>query len=75
VNNAKQTIQHPGVTMATETSAWAKAEEHGCDMSLIEDNLRKTPTQRIRTHQQALNTAVMLRKAMEKKHAKHGTTA
>ncbi len=61
--------------MATEISAWKKAAQYGCDMSLLEDNLLKTPTQRIRMHQRALNTAAILRKAMEKKHARHGIAA
>ncbi len=59
--------------MVHEISAWGKAEQYGCDMSLLEENLRKTPNQRIKAHQQALNTVVILRKAMEKKHARHGT--
>ena len=57
-----------------QTSAWKLAEEYGCDMSLLEDNLRKTPSERIKSHQRALNTALMLRKAMEKRHARHGFT-
>jgi hypothetical protein len=61
--------------MANAQTAWEKAIEYGCDMSLLEENLRKTPTQRIRAHQRALNTAIMLRNAMEKKHAGHGTAA
>ena len=61
--------------MVNERSAWEAAAQYGCDMSLLEENLRKTPIQRIRLHQQALNTAVMLRNAMEKKHAGHGTAA
>jgi len=44
-------------------------------MSLLEDNLRKTPAERIKTHQRALNTATMLREAMEKQHARHGAGA
>ncbi|MCK5849470.1 MAG: hypothetical protein KAH23_01045 [Kiritimatiellae bacterium] len=51
-----------------KSSAWDMAAKYGCDMSLLEDNLRKTPAERIRTHQRALNTAIMLRKAMEKRH-------
>ena len=53
--------------MVNERSAWEAAAQYGCDMSLLDENLRKTPTQRIRLHQQALNTAVMLRNAMEKR--------
>ena len=53
----------------TQSSAWDAAAKNGCDMSLLEDNLRKTPGERIKTHQRALNTAIMLREAMEKRHA------
>jgi hypothetical protein len=49
--------------------AWKAAEDYGCDMSLIERNLKLTPAQRIRAHSQALNLAVMLRKAMERRRA------
>ncbi|MCK5529495.1 MAG: hypothetical protein KAI74_07405 [Kiritimatiellae bacterium] len=58
-----------------QTSAWMLAEEYGCDMSLLETNLRKSPSERIKAHQHALNTALMLRKAMEKHHARDGYTA
>jgi hypothetical protein len=51
-------------------SAWNAAEEQGYDMSLIESNLRKTPYERIRAHGRALATAVMLRKAMEKRNGR-----
>jgi hypothetical protein len=54
-------------------SAWEIAARNGYDMSLLEDNLRKTPVERIKTHQRALNTALMLRKAVEKQHAGHGS--
>ena len=51
-------------------SAWKVAEAYGCDMSLIESNLRKTPQERIRAHSRALATATTLRAAMEKRHAR-----
>ncbi len=57
----------------TDTSAWTLAKEYGCDMSLLADNLHKTPSARIKAHQRALNTAIMLRKAMEKQYAGHGS--
>ena len=50
--------------------AWNAAEKEGYDMSLVESNLRKTPYERIRVHSRALATAVMLRRAMEKRHAR-----
>jgi hypothetical protein len=34
-------------------------------MSLIEDNLRRTPIERLRAHNRALETILILRKAME----------
>ena len=47
--------------------AWKAAEAYGCDMSLIEINLRKTPAERIRDHSHALATATALREAMEQR--------
>jgi hypothetical protein len=49
-------------------SAWEEAEAEGIDMSLIEDNLRKTPLERIREHDRALRLALKLRKAMQERH-------
>jgi lipopolysaccharide biosynthesis protein len=49
--------------------AWKAAEKEGYDMSLVEGNLRKTPYERIRAHNRALATVVMLRRAMEKRRA------
>jgi hypothetical protein len=49
--------------------AWAAAEAYGCDMSLIEASLRKTPRERIHAHCRALATAVALRNAMESRPA------
>lgn len=46
-------------------SAWDEAAAEGIDMSLIEDNLRKTPLQRIQAHDRALRLALKLRKAMQ----------
>ncbi len=44
-----------------------KAEAYGIDVSLIRANLRLTPTQRLRRHDQTLTTIEKLRKAMDKK--------
>ena len=44
-----------------------KAEAYGIDVSLIRANLRLTPTQRLRRHDQMLATQRKLRMAMEKK--------
>jgi hypothetical protein len=51
------------------TDAWKAAEEYGCDMSLIERNLKLTPAERIRALSQALNLAATLRNAMERRRA------
>ncbi len=53
--------QHPD-------SDWARAEQAGLDMSLVEANLRRTPLERLRQHDRALNTALLLRKAMKEQH-------
>ena len=39
------------------------AEEYGCDLSLIENNLKKSVQERIRQHSRALATALALRQA------------
>jgi hypothetical protein len=39
------------------------AADYGIDVSLLISNLQKTPAERIRLHQIALNTADKLRKA------------
>lgn len=45
--------------------AWRAAEEYGLDMSLVVDSLRRPVSERIRLHQGALDTLLMLRKAYE----------
>jgi hypothetical protein len=55
---------------AGKSTAWSAAEKEGYDMSLVACNLRKTPYERIRAHSRALATAVMLRRAMQKRHAR-----
>jgi len=57
------------VRSATQRSAgpaWKAAETYGCDMSLIESNLLKTPADRLRAHANALDAAIELREAMER---------
>jgi hypothetical protein len=39
------------------------ASDYGIDVSMLADNLKRTPAERIRRHQIALNTAEKLRKA------------
>jgi hypothetical protein len=42
------------------------AIEYGIDVTTLYDNLRRTPAERIRRHQIALNTANKLRQARRK---------
>jgi hypothetical protein len=53
--------------LKTDGPAWQAAEEFGVDMAQLEANLMKTPWERIQQHSRALNTAILLREAMEKK--------
>ena len=46
-----------------DTAAWREAEAMGIDLPMLYDNIRKTPTERIRAHASALNCATMLRAA------------
>jgi hypothetical protein len=39
------------------------AADYGIDISMLIDNLKRTPAERIRRHQIALNTVKLLRKA------------
>ena len=41
--------------------AWQAAEEYGCDMSVVEANLRLAPAQRLRQHDRSLRMALDLR--------------
>jgi len=59
----KSTVQSAG-------PAWHAAEQFGCDMSLLEINLNRTPEERIRAHSRALATLTALREAMEKRNAR-----
>lgn len=42
------------------------AAEYGIDISMLIDNLKRSPAERIRRHQIALNTAKKLRKAKKR---------
>ena len=53
----------------SKSVAWKAAEKEDYDMSLVESNLRRTPCERIRAHNRALATAVMLRQAMKERNA------
>lgn len=53
--------------MQKDTAVQEEAEAYGIDISLIRANLRLTPTERLRRHDQTLTTIEKLRKAMDKK--------
>ena len=45
-------------------TAWESARQAGFDMDLLEENLRLTPGERLRRHENAVVTAQRLRQAM-----------
>ena len=47
---------HESEKLAREIPAWAKAKEYGIDIAMLYDNIKLTPTERIRRHQIAVNT-------------------
>ncbi len=49
------------------SSARAAAEAYGIDMSLLDENLSKTPEERIQQQSDAQNAIFELRKAMEER--------
>ena len=57
----------------TEPSAIKQAEEYGVDISLLIENLRRSPTERLRRHQAMLEFVAELRRAGQKKRG-GGTT-
>lgn len=61
-------LEAPG-TESDQRSAWATARDYGCDMSLLESTLHKTPLERIRAHGRVLTVALTLREAMERRPA------
>lgn len=53
-----------------EGPAWQMARAYGIDVSLLEDNLRLTPLERIRAHAHALNEALILQEAIRVQHGR-----
>ena len=51
-------------------SAWQAAEAAGFDMSVVAENLRLTPWERVVAHGRVLRMAQMLRAAMEQQHGR-----
>jgi hypothetical protein len=43
-------------------SAWKAAEDYGIDMALLVANLKRTPLERMRRHDAALNACLALRR-------------
>jgi hypothetical protein len=50
--------------------AWRAASEYGFDMSLVEDALRKTPEERLDSHQRVLDMILELKQSGEPHAAK-----
>jgi len=50
--------------------AWARAEAYGVDMNLLEINLRRTPLERIRANQDALDLIEALQRAYKRRNVK-----
>jgi hypothetical protein len=44
----------PQAAFAAKEDAWTAAAAYGCDMSLLEASLRRTPAERVRVHRSAL---------------------
>jgi hypothetical protein len=54
---------HRRTTHPERTDPIQKTIDYGIDILMLSENLKRTPTERIRRHQIAINTALMLRKA------------
>ena len=52
--------------LSARQGAWRKAVAFGCDLPLLEENLRRTPAERLQKHARALATLGMLKTAGEK---------
>jgi len=58
------------VAMVRKKSRWQVAEEFGVDTTLLQVNLEKSPTQRVRDHLSALELADRLRNAGRRYYAR-----
>ena len=58
---AKESVQSE--KNGKQTDAVKAAIEYGVDISILKDNLKRTPAERIKRHQIALNTVEKLKKA------------
>jgi len=59
-----------GTTLKEAPPAYRVSADSDIDLSLLRDNLAKTPWERMQANDDALNFAESLRTAMEKRHAK-----
>ena len=53
-----------------KSDPWKAAEAFGCDMALLEENLRMKPDERLRAHQAALNLVEELQRGSPKHHVR-----
>jgi hypothetical protein len=51
----KKNATHQLKRASVVEDAWAAAAAYGCDMNLLERSLQRTPAERIRVHQMALD--------------------
>ena len=58
--------------MICEGKAWRKAEQFGFDMSIIRNNLRLSPHERVVEHQKALEFYLTLKEAGKRYYARLG---
>ncbi len=66
----KEKKQNAGLILKEVSSAYRTTADTDIDLSLLKDNLAKTPWERMQANDDALNFAELLRTAMEKHHAK-----
>jgi hypothetical protein len=59
----KQANHRSKRTSVKTKDAWATAAAYGCDMNLLELSLRRTPAERLRIHQSALDLVEALQDA------------
>jgi hypothetical protein len=66
----KQSNHRSKRTSVTTGNAWAAAAAYGCDMNLLELSLRRTPAERLRVHQSALDLVEALQAAGRRRNVK-----
>ena len=58
--------QDKNIESLRQTDEVRAAIDYGIDIEMLIDNIKRNPSERIRRHQMALNTAEKLRKAKHK---------